>query len=126
MNQARTINTYQHHPIHSDLPLQMPNLTDREGEKMRPSMYGGVMSGPGALVTTAGTIHGTMQGTLHGELPKAPGSSRQHEHSSRPPTYQSTQSASKHGNSAQNLASFNPLPPAKANQTLQPSALTEN
>lgn len=54
VNQGRP--TYHNH-IHSDLPLQMPNLTDREAEKMRPSMYGGVMSGPGA-VTTAGTLLG--------------------------------------------------------------------
>lgn len=38
----------RHNPINSDLPLQMPNLTDRAGEKMQPSIYGGVMSGPAA------------------------------------------------------------------------------
>ena len=49
--------TVHHQPMHSEMPLQMPNLSDRD-VKMRPSMYGGVMSGAGALVTTAaGTVN---------------------------------------------------------------------
>lgn len=96
--------TPHHHPIHSDLPLQMPNLTDRAGEKMRPSIYGGVMSGPGAQATTAPV-------TLLGD--KLPSTARNAgQNSSRPPTYQSTQSASKRSGSnlGANTTSFNPLP----------------
>ena len=46
-----------HLPNHSDMPLQMPSLSDRMEEKMRPSMYGGVMSGAGAQATTAAFSH---------------------------------------------------------------------
>jgi len=42
----------------------MPSLTDRAGEKMKPSIYGGVMSGPGALATTnAYSIYENRQGS---------------------------------------------------------------
>lgn len=90
----------QYHAVnHSDMPLQMPNLTDRKAEKMRPSMYGGVMSGPGAFVTTAGSLFDQhQQRNLH---------SARHQ---RPPTYQTSQSAITRSGSALNTTSFNPLP----------------
>lgn len=82
-----------HQAVNSDMPLQMPSLTDRQGEKLKPSIYGGVMSGPAATqeATTAAfsmlekqTAQGMKSGAHVGAT-----------NSSRPPTYQSTNTASK-------------------------------
>ena len=76
---------------------------------MRPSIYGGVMSGLGAQATTAAISLIDHNKPPTNRYPQQPPQVL----SSRPPTYQSTQSASKKSGSLYqqpNTSSFNPLP----------------
>ena len=77
---------------------------------MRPSIYGGVMSGLGAQATTAAISLIDHNKPPTNRYPQQPPQVL----SSRPPTYQSTQSASKKSgslyNQQPNTSSFNPMP----------------